>query len=72
MFALILKTMFDGQKSTPRLPYQCSFLSNKNEKPKAVYIEAKASQAFQIVSARAIINSPGFRKLYNNEITFVP
>ena len=73
MFALVLKTIFDGQKSTPSTPNNCSFLSNRNEKPKAIHVKVKASQDLLIVSAICvIISSLGFRKLYNDDITFVP
>ena len=64
--------IFDGRKSPLSDTKDRSFLYTNSTKPKAIYIEAKALQGLSIASAiRAIIASPEFYKLYNDDITFV-
>ena len=72
MYALVLKTVFDGRKNPPS-NYSSRSFTPILSKPKAIYIEAKASQSLSITSAiRTIISSPGFCKIYNDNITFIP
>ena len=69
----MIKTIFDSWKGLIPSNIVKTFTSPKVNKLKVVYMEVKATLGIKIsLAIRAILDSLSFKKLYNNNITFVP